>query len=118
MVLNDGINLRDIDPNGESVVQQLCDGLWLEGTYSNNLKPRYSVAMREWSKNTGGSGREITVFHNHCPSPGDSWLAWVHWLDQQQGQDFLLSSMSSGVPTDLRSKCGSLSTSSTAGNHH
>ncbi len=49
MDLSDGINLRDIDPNGKSVVQQSRDGLWLEGTYSKCLKPRYSVAMRKWN---------------------------------------------------------------------
>ncbi len=45
-------------------------------------------------------------------------LSFTHWPDQQHGQDFLLSSTSSGVPTDLWSKCGSLSTSSTTDNRN
>ncbi len=114
MVISVGINLSDFDPM-VNLLFNSCD-VWLEGTYSKYLKPRYSVAMRKWNKDTGGSGREITDFHNYCPSPGDLWLAWVYWLDQHQGQNFLLSSMSSGVPMILWSKCGSLSTSSTTGN--
>ncbi len=78
MVLSDGRNFDDIDLNGKFVVQQSCDGLRLEGTYSKYLKPRYSVAMRKWNKNTGSSGRKNIYFHNYCPSPGDSWLAWVY----------------------------------------
>ncbi len=74
--------------------------------------------MRKWNKDTGGGGRVITDFYNYCPSPRDSLLAWVYCLDQQQGQNFFLSSTSSGVPTDLRSEFGSLSTSSTTGSRY
>jgi hypothetical protein len=116
MVQSDGVNLYDIDPNSESVVQQSRDGPWLEGTYSKYLKPRYSVAMRRWNKDTGGGGREITDFHNYCPSPGDTWLTWVYWLDQQQGQDFLLSSMAAGAPIAIRSESGTLLSSSSPDN--
>ena len=109
MIHHYGNNLVDIDPNSEYVIGQSRNGAWLEGTYSKYLRPKYSVAIRRWNKDTGGGSRDITNFHNYCPSVGDAWLTWVNWLDQQQGQDFLLTSAASGVPNDLKNESGSLS---------